>query len=75
MSELLPCLPEPLRVQVVRELVRLRSPKVDSAKKANELLQPSISLPPDGQAARPTRYHLRRHPVCPPIGSQQKACA
>jgi hypothetical protein len=48
-------LPDPLAAQLVREMIRLRSPKVDSASEAHGLLQPSISHPPDGQAALRTR--------------------
>ena len=72
---ILTTLPEAVAAQLVREMIRLRSAKVDSGKGSNVLLQPSLRQPPDGPSVRPTRYHLRRDPVRPLERSQQKARA
>ena len=49
-------LPEAVAVQLVREMIRLNSEKVDSGKGSNVLLQPSQHQPPDdGPTAGPTR--------------------
>ena len=69
-APILTTLPEAVAVQLVREMIRLNSEKVDSGKGSNVLLQPSLRQPPDdGPTAGPTRHDLRQHLVCPPIGS------
>ncbi len=73
---ILTTLPEPLAAQLVREMVRLRSPKVDSGKVGNALLLPKPShAPADWQAALRTRREFRGNLVRPPVWPFQKTGA
>ena len=57
-------LPDPLAAQLVREMIRLNSEKVDSGQGSNVLLQPSQHHATAGPPARHPGRILRQHLVC-----------
>ena len=66
---ILTTLPEAVAVQLVSEMIRLNSEKVDTSRESNVLLQPSQRQPPDdGPPVGPTRHDLRRDALRPPLG-------